>query len=153
MFTNCILFLSLQVHKNSTFLAFIIGGVVILASAKVLYFAPDTWAGFLIDILDKIINYFDKLVGYEPKQVPESVIQAPKGASNFAKIFDFSKKAFVWVTVGGVFAYSGLFVLGLSFGLNKLILVSVLPYAPLIVADKAIQVVLISNNCLWYDWW
>lgn len=125
-------FVAYYLNKYSIFLAFVVGATLVVVFTKLLYFASDTWVGFLIEILDKLINSFDKLVQHEPKSALLDELSTHKPTtnptSNSAKMLSFGKKALVWATVGGLFVYSGLFALGLSFGFTKLILVSILPY-------------------------
>lgn len=140
----------LFLNQYSVSLALITGATLTLVFAKLLYFDCTTWAGFIIEILNQVIHHFDKLVGYEPKSVLVDQPTVPQPTTNFAKVLAFGQKALVWATVGGVIVYGGLFTAGLSFGLAKLLVVSILPFMPL---TKVESFVLISENGIWYDWW
>lgn len=146
------LLVQFYIFNYSLIVSVIISSIATLFLIKLLYFDL-TWAGFLMDILDKIINYFDKVVGYEPVSVNNELKPATTTTSNFTKLLSLGKKVVVWVTVGGFCIYGSLYLAGVSFGLAKIFLMLTLPLAPVSISEKVPPVVLVCENNLWYEWW
>ena len=142
------------VTKYGLFIGCFVGTISAMFFAKLLYFPLDmTWAGFLVDIIDKLIAVFDKLVGYE---MPEPQINSPapdldtvKPMANGRKLLLFCKKAFVWTFVGGLVTYGGFYCVSLTFGLNKLLLLHLIPYMTIVFPSPLI----IEKDTLFlYNW-
>ena len=91
-----------------------------LVYVKLLYFPELCWIELAINAINHFIMKCDKLTGYVPPLPPE-----PTG---ILKLYNLSKKIFVWSFVLGIVGYSSLFIVSLSFGFNKLLLIHILPY-------------------------
>lgn len=115
--------------KHSLVSGIIIGLSFVLFAFKILFFGDVSWVHLFIEALENLVNKIDNFIGYKAP----SQINIPKEDSIWlGRFWGFSKGVFAWCCVLSIATYSTAFCLGLSCGLNKLLLVYTLSSASFI---------------------